>query len=148
LPAPKASTDEGTESIRGRDHTRPIGTILVDAERHEWTDDEQFQTYPGKSGCDFGTQWIQLNKATIVPRDTLPSSPRDCPRAPTGRDADATIADTILDPPLHHARRLTLQGESLRLATKEPSPRSDKRPNLTDRVIINTEHFTAPDRSR
>ena len=45
---------------------------------------------------------------------------------------DATIADAILDRLLHHAHRVTLKGESLRRATKEPKTRSDKTPNVTD----------------
>src|ERR1700691_2564782 len=45
---------------------------------------------------------------------------------------DATIADAILDRLLHHAHRLTLKGESLRRAIKEPKSRSDKTPIVTD----------------
>lgn len=39
---------------------------------------------------------------------------------------EATIADAILDRLLHHAHRLTLEGESLRRSTKQPKTRSDK----------------------
>lgn len=49
-----------------------------------------------------------------------------------GRIGDATIADAILDRLLHHAHRVTLKGESLRRATKEPKSHSDKTPNVTD----------------
>jgi DNA replication protein DnaC len=42
---------------------------------------------------------------------------------------EPTIADAILDRLLHHAHRLTLKGESLRRAAREPKPAPEKNPS-------------------
>src|ERR1700689_410981 len=53
-----------TESAPGRDRSRAIGAILVDAGRLTAAEAEEIQAHAGKAGLRFGDAAVQLNKAT------------------------------------------------------------------------------------